>query len=147
MRFADYQDAGAHLDRVLRAQLHTQSPLTWCPIVPNGQSVLAGMNTATDPVFPIAVERTESGVVLTSPPPDELAGRCVIVVDDGVETGTVARAAAVMLRETQPASLVLAVPVCPREAIADLQHRYDQIVAVDRPMVRRDLRWHYADLT
>lgn len=143
MRFADFPDAGAHLDRALREELLTDGPLTWCPIVPNGVSVLAGMDTGGDSVLPIVVERTDAGVVLTPPSAKDVAGRCVIVVDDGVETGTVARAVASMLKELQPSRIVLAVPVCSREAIADLQHRYDQIVAVDRPMVRRALRWHY----
>jgi predicted phosphoribosyltransferase len=147
MRFADFQDAGAHLDRALREELSAEGPLTWCPIEPNGVTVLAGMDTGRDLVLPITVERTESGVLLTPPSAKDVAGSCVIVVDDGVETGTVARAAAAMLKDLQPARIVLAVPVCPREVIADLQHRYDQIVAVDRPLVRRDLRWHYTDMT
>ncbi len=74
-----------------------------------------------------------------------MAGRCVVVIDDGVETGTAARAAASALRESGVESLLLAVPVCPREALADLQHRYDQVVAVVRPLARRSLAWHYAD--
>ena len=37
---------------------------------------------------------------------------------------------------------MLAVPVCPRDAVADLRGRYDDIVALDRPLVRRSLRWH-----
>jgi predicted phosphoribosyltransferase len=146
MRFTDFRDAGEHLDRTLRRELATEAPLMWCPIVPNGCSVLAGMITAPDSVLPIVVERTDSGVVPMPLSADDVAGTCVIVVDDGVETGTVARAAAAMLRPLQPVHLVLAVPVCPREAIADLQHRYDQIVAVHRPLVRRDLRWHYMDM-
>lgn len=145
MRFIDFQDAGKQLNRVLREELTVEAPVTWCPIVPNGAGVLAGMNTGTDPVLPIVVERSDDGVVLAPPSPDEVAGRCVIVVDDGVETGTVARAAAAMLGALHPARIVLAVPVCPREAIADLQHRYDQIIAIDRPLVRRDLRWHYGE--
>lgn len=146
MQFSNFKNAGAHLDRALRKELQTQCPWTWCPIAPNGLSVLIGMNTASDPVLPILAERTDAGVVLT-PPSGDVKQRCVIVVDDGVETGTVARAAARMLKELQPARIVLAVPVCPREAIADLQHCYDQIVAVDRPLVRRNLRWHYAVMT
>ena len=38
---------------------------------------------------------------------------------------------------------MLAVPVCPREALADLALRYDDVVAPVRPLVRRSLTWHY----
>ena len=74
-----------------------------------------------------------------SRPPEAL-----IVVDDGVETGTVARAAAATLRPLGPARLVLAVPVCSREAMSDLALRYDEILAPVTPMGRRALTWHYA---
>jgi predicted phosphoribosyltransferase len=63
--------------------------------------------------------------------------------DDGVETGTAARAVASALRAAGASRVVLAVPVCPREAEADLRLRFDDVVAVDRPLVRRSLRWHY----
>jgi predicted phosphoribosyltransferase len=33
--------------------------------------------------------------------------------------------------------------VCPREAEAHLRHRYDRVIALERPLVRRSLRWHY----
>jgi predicted phosphoribosyltransferase len=72
-----------------------------------------------------------------------LAGRDVVVVDDGVETGTAAVAAARAVREAGAVSVVLAVPVCPREAESRLRPAYDDVVAVVRPLVRRSLRWHY----
>ena len=43
------------------------------------------------------------------------------------------------------ASVVLAVPVCSRESLVSLQHRYDQIVALSHPMVHRSLSGHFAD--
>ena len=67
------------------------------------------------------------------------------MIDDGVETGSVARAAAIALRELKPRRLVLAVPVCSREAMAGLARLYDEIIAVDRPLGRRALAWHYDD--
>ena len=67
----------------------------------------------------------------------------MLVVDDGVETGTAARAVVAALREAGAAYVALAVPVCPREAEADLRRRYDDVIAVTKPLVRRSLRWHY----
>ena len=89
----------------------------------------------------LRADRSDEGVIVHAEA--GLAGRCVIVVDDGVETGTVARAAVAALREAGVAIVVLAVPVCPKEAMADLQNRYDRIVAVVRPMAPRSLAWHY----
>jgi predicted phosphoribosyltransferase len=92
-------------------------------------------------VTPLTTTRSESGVSVEIPV--DVVGLRVIVVDDGVETGTAARAAAAALREAGAHYIVLAVPVCPREAEADLQSRFDEVVAVERPLVRRSLRWHY----
>jgi predicted phosphoribosyltransferase len=92
-------------------------------------------------VTPLITRRSESGVSVEIPL--DLTGLRVIVVDDGVETGTAARAVGAALRAAGAVHLVLAVPVCPREAEVELRTRYDDIVAVDRPLVRRSLRWHY----
>ena len=70
----------------------------------------------------------------------------VVVIDDGVETGTAAAAAAEVLRDAGARRLTLAVPVCPRDAEVGLLDRYDDVVAVVRPLVRRSLRWHYETL-
>ena len=48
-------------------------------------------------------------------------------------------------RAAGAAYLVLAVPVCPREARPAMERVYDEIIALEQPMVRRDLRWHYDD--
>jgi predicted phosphoribosyltransferase len=74
-----------------------------------------------------------------------LADRPVIVVDDGVETGSAALVVGKALRDFGAGPLTLAVPVCPREGEATLTPLYDAIVAIERPMVRRSLRWHYTD--
>ncbi|HUY20460.1 MAG TPA: phosphoribosyltransferase family protein [Candidatus Binataceae bacterium] len=62
-----------------------------------------------------------------------LAGRTVIVVDDGIATGSSIRAALRGIRRQQPARLILAVPVAPPEIIEALRGEADEIVCLETP--------------
>ena len=66
-------------------------------------------------------------------PPIPVAGRVVILVDDGLATGYTARAAIKALRARRPSLIVLAVPVAPGESVRALAKYADQVVAVDQP--------------
>jgi putative phosphoribosyl transferase len=70
-------------------------------------------------------------------PPPDVAGRTVIVVDDGLATGATMRAALQALRSQSPARLVVAVPVAPRGAVDALRDAADDVVVVLAP---RDFR-------
>jgi putative phosphoribosyl transferase len=60
-------------------------------------------------------------------------GRTVVVVDDGLATGSSARAALRSLRARGVARLVLAVPVCARETAARFADEADDVVCVLSP--------------
>jgi putative phosphoribosyl transferase len=60
----------------------------------------------------------------------ELAGRDVILVDDGVATGVTAEAALRALRAQRPRTLILAVPACARGAADRLTGIADEVVCV-----------------
>ena len=62
-----------------------------------------------------------------------LAGRSVVLVDDGLATGVTARAALRVLRAAEPARLVLAVPVCAPDAAEALGREADDVVCVLSP--------------
>ncbi len=64
-------------------------------------------------------------------PAPRLAGRTVIVVDDGVVTGASARAAARAARQRGAAYVVLAAPVISAEAEPEMGKDFDQIVAIE----------------
>ncbi len=66
-------------------------------------------------------------------PPPAVAGRRVIVVDDGLATGGTARAALRSLRTAGASSLVLAVPVAPSSAIDAMRAEADEVVILATP--------------
>lgn len=65
--------------------------------------------------------------------PLSVAGRTVILVDDGIATGTTVRAALKAIRRQGPRRLVLAVPVAPPESLVAIGSDADEIVALVRP--------------
>jgi predicted phosphoribosyltransferase len=65
--------------------------------------------------------------------PRSPAGQVAIVVDDGVATGSTLACTLPMLRRMRPARLVVAVPVAPPEAVAQLRAEADEVVCVLTP--------------
>jgi predicted phosphoribosyltransferase len=62
-----------------------------------------------------------------------VAGRTVILVDDGLATGASMEAAAAALRQMGPAAIVIAVPVGARETCARLTAVADRVVCLEMP--------------
>jgi putative phosphoribosyl transferase len=60
-----------------------------------------------------------------------LSGRTAIIVDDGVATGSTARAACQVARAQGATGVVLAVPVGPPTSIAELRSDADEVVCLD----------------
>jgi putative phosphoribosyl transferase len=67
-------------------------------------------------------------------PPVDVAGRTVIVVDDGVATGATLRAGLAAMRMLKPARLVAAVPVAPPDTLALLADEADEVVCLSSPV-------------
>jgi len=64
-------------------------------------------------------------------PPVAVAGRTVVLVDDGLATGFTARAAVEVMRRRGAARVVLAVPVGPPAAVAALEAVADEVVCAE----------------
>jgi putative phosphoribosyl transferase len=62
-----------------------------------------------------------------------IVGRTVILVDDGIATGSTVRAALRAIRQKGPAKLVLAVPVGAPDTMLSLQRECDEVVCLVTP--------------
>lgn len=72
-----------------------------------------------------------------------LAGRTVIVVDDGLATGATMRAAVRSVRTQHPATIVVAVPVGAPDACAALRQEADEVVCLSEPEAFHAVGLHY----
>jgi putative phosphoribosyl transferase len=66
-------------------------------------------------------------------PPPRVAGRAIVLVDDGLATGVTARAALIALQRERPRRLVFAAPVCSPEARGGLRGEADAIICASVP--------------
>ena len=80
-------------------------------------------------------------------PPLDLRHRVVILVDDGIATGSSTRAALRALRRCEPERLVLAVPVGPPETIESMRGEADEVVCPLMPDWFRAVGEFYEDFS
>jgi putative phosphoribosyl transferase len=62
-----------------------------------------------------------------------LRDQTVILVDDGIATGTTVKSAIIAIKRQQPQQLILAVPVAPPETVGELRKHVDQLVCLLSP--------------
>lgn len=80
-------------------------------------------------------------------PPLDVRGRTVILVDDGLATGSTMRAATLALRPQRPAAIVVAVPVAAETTCAQFRNEVDDVVCVSTPEPFRAVGLWYVDFT
>jgi len=78
------------------------------------------------------LERREEAYRGSTAPPN-VHGRTVILVDDGLATGSTMRAAAAALRRMDPARIVVAVPVGAPESCEEFGGVVDEVVCAEAP--------------
>jgi putative phosphoribosyl transferase len=66
-------------------------------------------------------------------PPVDLRQRIVVLVDDGLATGSTMRAAVEAARKCEPSRIVVAVPVAPRSTCAQFENIADEVVCAQTP--------------
>jgi predicted phosphoribosyltransferase len=78
------------------------------------------------------LERRERAYRGERPPPD-LRGRTVILVDDGLATGSTMTAAAAAVAQQEPARVIVAVPVAAADTCEMLRREADEVICLVTP--------------
>ncbi|ASC69612.1 Putative phosphoribosyl transferase [Halomicronema hongdechloris C2206] len=61
-------------------------------------------------------------------PPLQLTNQTVILIDDGVATGSTLRAAIAVIKAQHPTAIIVAVPVAPPATVASLKQEVDEVI-------------------
>ena len=77
----------------------------------------------------------------------EIKGRIVILVDDGIATGSTIRAAVQALRQQHPKQVIIAVPTAAPDSCEDLEPIVDDLVTLMRPEDFRGVGQWYEDFS
>ncbi len=80
-------------------------------------------------------------------PMPDVAGRTVILVDDGLATGASMRAAIEALRKLRPGRIVIAIPAAPQSSCRELDGVVDEVVCAATPVPFFAVGQSYWDFT
>jgi predicted phosphoribosyltransferase len=140
----DFQDVNAGA-KAVAAKLPDRTPKVVLAVMPNGSPVATAIAESRGcKIRPLFFDRATGEVKVDLQ--DLNSNDEIWVADDGVESGTAATAIGDFLKQSGFTSTHLVVPVCARDAIAQLQFRYTTVIAAVSPLMSRSLKWHYAEL-
>lgn len=77
--------------------------------------------------------------------PENLKGKTVIVIDDGIATGNTLLGTVNVLRKSNPGKIVIGVPVASKSALLKLSKEVDEVIAVLTPEVFHGVGAFYED--
>ena len=118
-------------------------------VVVNDEVVRALRISADTVMAEVESERAEltrrEAIYRNGRPPLDVRGKTVILVDDGLATGSTMRAAVTALRQKEPARIVVAVPVGAASTCAEFQSIADECVCAIAPENFRAVGLWYDD--
>jgi putative phosphoribosyl transferase len=79
--------------------------------------------------------------------PIDAAGRVVIVLDDGIATGSTMIAALRAVRARHPAKLIAATGVASSEALGLIRREADEVVCLEAPAILYAIGYHFRDFS
>lgn len=79
--------------------------------------------------------------------PIDAAGRVVIVLDDGIATGSTMIAALRAVRARHPAKLIAATGVASLEALGLIRREADEVVCLEAPAILYAIGYHFRDFS
>ena len=77
--------------------------------------------------------------------PLSVAGKTVVIVDDGAATGTTMKVAIRALKRRSPRKIVVALPVAPPEVVDELAQEADLTICLNQPARFRALSYYYGN--
>ncbi|WP_353928974.1 phosphoribosyltransferase [Okeanomitos corallinicola TIOX110] len=80
-------------------------------------------------------------------PPINIKNKTVILIDDGIATGSTIRAAITLIKQQQPAKLIIGVPVAPASTYEELKLEVDEIVSLMTPKIMSAIGLWYEDFS
>lgn len=80
-------------------------------------------------------------------PPASLVARTVIIVDDGIATGSTMRVALRAVKKAGAERVILAVPVAPKDTLLQLRPEADEIVCLEMPNPFIAVGAHYSEFS
>ena len=120
-------------------------------VVMNDEVVKAMSVKADDILDAIAEERRElarrEAAYRDGRPPADVRGKTVILIDDGLATGSTMRAAVTALRQQGPARIVVAVPIGASSTCSEFQAITDDCICVFTPEPFRAVGLWYEDFS
>jgi predicted phosphoribosyltransferase len=102
------------------------------------QDVVSGLGIGSEEIERVAAREAEElarreRLYRGQRPPLQVQGLTVILIDDGLATGSTMRAAVAALRRLGPARIVVAVPVAAPSTCEDLRAEVDELVCAATP--------------
>jgi len=141
---AEALDAPLDLFLVRKLGVPGQEELAFGAIATGGFRVLnpeivSGLSISRDTIDRVArkeqmeLERRERLYRDDRPTPKLSGGRTLILVDDGIATGSSITAAVLALRQHLPARIIVAIPVAPASVCDGLEGKVDELVCLAQP--------------